>query len=71
MRPEVLEFEYSGTKSFLKIVTDETIRNRFPERVKSGYEDGVIDGHYEAKLMEIKLTEPEDPMEDMIAPGIP
>jgi hypothetical protein len=72
MRPEVVEFEFSGDERLLVSIAQNFVQEKFPGGVSSGYEDGVIDDYYSAKLMEVKVYEaPEDPLEEIVAPGIP
>lgn len=72
MRPEVVEFEFSGNEKLLQSVSENYIQQRFPEQIPSAYEDGPVGDFYMVKLMETFVKEPEVGVDlnDMIAPGM-
>lgn len=73
MRPEVVEFEFSGDEKLLYTIAEGYIKQKFPEAIPSAYEDGPVGDFYTVKLMEasVKVADPEGvDLSELIAPGL-
>lgn len=73
MRPEVVEFEFSGNEKLLYAIAEGYVTQKYPEQIPSAYEDGPVGDFYQVKLMEASVRDsvPEGvDLSDLIAPGL-